>query len=102
MSWVERTPATVLLEEAEPDAQNSSATETTSRVSRLFIAPLRVLTANEASDLPNLFAEIERAVALGHFCGGFFSYECAHFFEPTVQVRTSQAQAGSASLVRRL
>jgi para-aminobenzoate synthetase/4-amino-4-deoxychorismate lyase len=46
-----------------------------------------VLIANDSAELPNLFAEIERAVAVGHFAAGFFSYECGHFFEPTVPTR---------------
>jgi para-aminobenzoate synthetase / 4-amino-4-deoxychorismate lyase len=84
---VEHTPGTVLLEDAESATANSSATEPHAGNSRLFIAPLRVLIANDTAELPSFFAEIERAVAVGHFAAGFFSYECAHFFEPTVPMR---------------
>jgi para-aminobenzoate synthetase / 4-amino-4-deoxychorismate lyase len=90
---VEHTPATVLLEDAESAQANSSANKPHAGNSRLFIAPLRILIANETAELPNLFAEIERAVAVGHFAAGFFSYECAHFFEPTVPTRPGQQQA---------
>jgi para-aminobenzoate synthetase/4-amino-4-deoxychorismate lyase len=90
---VEHTPATVLLEDAESATANPSATEPHSGSSRLFIAPLRVLIANDSAELPNLFAEIERAVAAGQFAAGFFSYECARFFEPTVPMRRGQFQA---------
>ena len=76
---VENTPATVLLETSRPSETEADR----SSFSRLFTAPLRVLIVNEPSDLPNLFAEIESAVALGHYAAGFFSYECGPFFEPT-------------------
>jgi para-aminobenzoate synthetase/4-amino-4-deoxychorismate lyase len=84
---VECTPATVLLEDAESGTANPSATEPHSGNSRLFIAPNRILIANDSAELPNLFAEIERAIAAGHYAAGFFSYDCAHFFEPSVPIR---------------
>jgi para-aminobenzoate synthetase/4-amino-4-deoxychorismate lyase len=83
---VENTPATVLLETSKPSAPGLSS----GSCSRLFTAPLRVLVAGESADLPNLFAEIESAVALGHYAAGFFSYECGHFFEPTVPTARSR------------
>jgi para-aminobenzoate synthetase/4-amino-4-deoxychorismate lyase len=90
---VEHTPATVLLEDAESAAAKPYATEPRAGNSRVFTAPLRILIANESAELPNLFAEIERAVAAGHDAAGFFTYECAHFFEPTVPIRPGQLPA---------
>ncbi len=90
---VEHTPATVLLEDAESATAKPSATEPHAGNSRLFTAPLRVLIANDTAELPNLFAEIERAVAAGHFAAGFFTYECGHFFEATVPMRPSHQPA---------
>jgi para-aminobenzoate synthetase/4-amino-4-deoxychorismate lyase len=77
---IARTPATVLLECARtPDPES-----TKERVSRLFIDPLSVCVAYRASELPALFAEIEKAVASGLCAAGYFTYECGAFFEPTV------------------
>jgi para-aminobenzoate synthetase / 4-amino-4-deoxychorismate lyase len=73
---VEQTPATVLLETSKSSAQPS--------LSRLFIAPLRVIEARESGDLPDLFAQIEAATRSGHFAAGFFAYECGQVFEPKV------------------
>ena len=94
---VEHTPATVLLEDAQsaderPATATPSASEPHPAYSRLFIAPSRVLIANNSADLPNLFAEIESAVAAGHFAAGFFTYECgqllrAHSTGPLQQIR---------------
>jgi para-aminobenzoate synthetase/4-amino-4-deoxychorismate lyase len=81
---VEHTPATVLLESANPHLtpgqpdSGGSATRT-----RLFTAPLRVCVANHPSELPNLFAEIEHSVDAGLYAAGYFAYECGAFFEPT-------------------
>ena len=78
---VEETAGTVLLESAaehgaQPDAAGSI-------LSRLFVSPLRILAAHQPADLPVLFTEIEQAVAAGFHAAGYFSYECAGFFEPT-------------------
>jgi para-aminobenzoate synthetase / 4-amino-4-deoxychorismate lyase len=74
---VEQTPASLLLESAPP-ADSTAAPPT-----RLFTEPLRICIANQLSDLPSLFAEIERAVAEGLYAAGYFTYECGAFFEPT-------------------
>jgi para-aminobenzoate synthetase/4-amino-4-deoxychorismate lyase len=78
---VEETAGTVLLESAaehgaQPDAAGSI-------LSRLFVSPLRILVAHQPADLPVLFTEIEQAVAAGFHAAGYFSYECAGFFEPS-------------------
>ena len=80
---VEQTPETVLLE--------NSLTGAPEQRSWLFTSPLRVITAGEAAQLPNLFALIEGAVAAGCFVAGFFTYECGAAFEPTAAMRSPQA-----------
>ena len=80
---VEHTPATVLLENSQPGAAEPR--------SWLFTSPLRTIAADEAAQLPNLFAEIESAVAAGHSVVGFFTYECGVAFEPKAAMRPSQA-----------
>jgi len=98
---VEETPATVLLECAkppgpEPDSarQAESHTEShTESLTRLFTEPLSILVANHPSELPGLFAEIESAVAAGHFAAGFFTYECGSFFEPTAALTHTESLA---------
>jgi para-aminobenzoate synthetase/4-amino-4-deoxychorismate lyase len=76
---VEQTPATVLLESANPGA---TCAQPDFPASRLFTAPLRICVANRLSEIPTLFAEIERAVASGLYAAGYFTYECGAFFEP--------------------
>jgi para-aminobenzoate synthetase/4-amino-4-deoxychorismate lyase len=100
---VENTPATILLESASPDAEESgadSATPDSSSAphSRLFTAPLRVLTAAQPAHLAQLFAEIESAVAAGLYAAGYFTYECASFFEPTVAQSTHPSRQSSTQL----
>jgi para-aminobenzoate synthetase/4-amino-4-deoxychorismate lyase len=81
---VERTPATVLLECAQPAA----AEVRPETLSRLFIEPLRIFVANEPAQISSLFAEIESAVAAGQFAAGYFAYECGVCFEPTAGMRS--------------
>src|SRR5260370_1736439 len=71
---VARTPGTVLLESAPSGGVGAH--------SRLFLAPVAILTATDASGLDGLFREIEAAVQRGHFAAGYFSYECGSCFEP--------------------
>jgi para-aminobenzoate synthetase/4-amino-4-deoxychorismate lyase len=81
-SLVEHTPGTVLLECSKPGAAEPWT--------RLFTAPARVLSANQPAEIPALFAEIESAVAAGHFAAGFFTYECGACFEPTAELLPSR------------
>jgi para-aminobenzoate synthetase/4-amino-4-deoxychorismate lyase len=81
---VEDTPAAVLLECApESEAEAASAHQYT----RLFLDPVRICIATQPDDLPQLFAEIESAIAAGHYAAGYFTYECGAFFEPTAALR---------------
>ncbi|MGO9336281.1 MAG: aminodeoxychorismate synthase component I [Terracidiphilus sp.] len=79
---VEHRPGTVLLESGRP-ANGVSRPGKLPPPTRLFIDPVRVLTASQAAELASLFAEIERAVASGFYAAGYFSYECGAVFEPT-------------------
>jgi para-aminobenzoate synthetase/4-amino-4-deoxychorismate lyase len=79
---VERTPGAVLLECA-----TESEAESAHPYTRLFLDPIRISTARQPSQLPQLFAEIESAIAAGYFAAGYFTYECGTFFEPTVALR---------------
>ena len=83
---VEQTPATVLLEGGRPNYSEGSEKPWT----RLFTAPLRVVAAWQAAEIPWLFAEIETAVAAGMSAAGFFAYECGNCFEPKAAMRASR------------
>jgi len=74
---VGRMPGTVLLESARPAGPQPAD----SHYTRLFAHPLRLCVANRLEELPQLFAEIESAVAAGLCAAGFFTYECGAFFE---------------------
>jgi para-aminobenzoate synthetase / 4-amino-4-deoxychorismate lyase len=80
---VEQSPATVLLECGNPSHWNTSAAGSAPSLnSQLFIDPLCVRVAYTSADVPELFAEIESAVAAGRIAAGYFSYECGNSFEP--------------------
>jgi para-aminobenzoate synthetase/4-amino-4-deoxychorismate lyase len=87
---VEHVPATVLLESARHGAADPPAEPHHEKYSRLFTCPSSICVANEPAEVPRLFAEIENAVAAGHFAAGFFSYECGSSFEPKAAVRPTQ------------
>jgi para-aminobenzoate synthetase/4-amino-4-deoxychorismate lyase len=74
-SLVEDAPDSVLLESARPSSQE--------KISRLFLAPARVLEAHVPDDVTGLFAQIEDAVDSGFVAAGFLSYECGQAFEPS-------------------
>jgi len=83
-SLVERTPGSVLLESSR---QNSKE-----RTSRIFLSPLGMLEARLATDVAELFARIERALAKGHVAAGFFTYECGQAFEPKAQLHPGDSK----------
>jgi anthranilate/para-aminobenzoate synthase component I len=87
---VERTPGTVLLESAKPAAAQPAPEPQNESRSRLFVVPLRVYAVTEPAELPPLFAEIESAVANGHYAAGFFAYECGNCFEPKAAMRATE------------
>jgi para-aminobenzoate synthetase/4-amino-4-deoxychorismate lyase len=75
LTLVENAPATVLLHTSRPSPEHP--------FSRLFLDPLRVLEVFLPTEIPSLFAEIENALAHGHFVAGYFAYEGGTAFEPT-------------------
>ena len=80
---VEQTPATVLLESAPTLADPAAGSlQPSSAPLRLFTDPVRICLASQLSELPALFREIEQAVSAGLYAAGYFSYECAAYFEP--------------------
>jgi len=91
---VEQIPGTVLLESAAPAGSAPAPGPASSPVSRLFTAPDRILIASHPAELAALFSEVERAVAAGLYAAGYFSYECAAFFEPKL---AASLRAGPAS-----
>ena len=72
--FVASRPESVLLETARFDAEN--------RYSYIFIRPSRVLTAERLEDIPELFAEVDKATQAGRYVAGYLSYECGYHFEP--------------------
>ncbi len=87
----DRTPATVLLEGAQPDKYMNGEEPWT----QLFTAPLHVCEARSSRDLPALFQTIEDAVRAGLCAAGFFSYECGAWFEPKAKMHESPERGGS-------
>jgi para-aminobenzoate synthetase / 4-amino-4-deoxychorismate lyase len=71
---VAESPGSVLLETSRFDSAN--------QCSYLFLNPTRVIAANCLDEIPELFAQIETALASGSHVAGYFSYECGYHFEP--------------------
>ena len=67
-------PGSVLLETSRFDSDN--------QCSYLFLNPVRFIGANSLGEIPNLFSQIEAALASGLHVAGCFSYECGYHFEP--------------------
>ena len=70
---VAENPGAILLETARCDTDNQT--------SHLFLNPIQTLTAQRLEDLPNLFVEIEAALAKDHHVAGYLGYECGYHFE---------------------
>lgn len=71
--FIEKTPGTVLLHSSRPGE---------SRFSRLFTSPLQIIEVHSLDQIPSLFSAIEDATQQGHTAAGYFTYECAQYFEP--------------------
>jgi len=78
LSFVEQTPGSVLLHSSRPGG---------SGISQLFAAPLQVIEVRDLAGLPHLFSKIEDSTASGLFAAGYFSYECAQYFEPAAVLK---------------
>jgi para-aminobenzoate synthetase/4-amino-4-deoxychorismate lyase len=85
-SLVDQTPATMLLEGANREKYESNEEPWT----QLFTAPLRVLVARSAEQMPALFRAIEDALRAGKCAAGFFNYECGAWFEPAAFVPSDE------------
>jgi para-aminobenzoate synthetase / 4-amino-4-deoxychorismate lyase len=68
-------PGSVLLETSRFDESN--------RHSYLFTGPVNILIARELNEIPQVFAQVESALANGFYVAGYFAYECGHHFEPS-------------------
>ncbi|MDB5735104.1 MAG: para-aminobenzoate synthase [Alphaproteobacteria bacterium] len=62
---------------------------------RVFRNPLRVLAADEPSQVPGILDAVEQALAQGHFVAGWLGYELGYTLEPRLAGR-----AGGAPLLR--
>lgn len=89
---VGETPGSVLLETSRFDAENHR--------SYLFLDPLRTLTAHSPDDLPNLFAQIEAAIADGCFVAGFLSYESGYPLQGIADERERDLPLGCFGVYR--
>jgi para-aminobenzoate synthetase / 4-amino-4-deoxychorismate lyase len=68
-------PGSVLLETSRFDPYN--------RHSYLFTDPVNILIARALNEIPNVFTQIESALANGFYVAGYFAYECGYHFEPS-------------------
>ncbi len=70
---VAATPGSVLLQTSRFDASN--------HYSYLFLNPVTTAIASKLDEIPNLFQQIEQALANGLYVAGYLSYECGYHFE---------------------
>jgi len=72
-SIVAGTPESVLLQTSRFDPSN--------RHSYLFLNPVKTIAAKKLDEIPELFRQIEEALASGLHVAGYLSYECGYHFE---------------------
>jgi para-aminobenzoate synthetase/4-amino-4-deoxychorismate lyase len=72
-SVVARNPDSVLLQTSRFDAFN--------KLSLLFFNAVRTIAAIDLDEIPELFRQIDEALASGFYVAGYISYECGHHFE---------------------
>jgi para-aminobenzoate synthetase / 4-amino-4-deoxychorismate lyase len=77
------TPDSVLLETARASTDSAS--------SYLFLHPERILTAETISDIPDLFVQIDQALAEGLYVAGYLSYEAGYAFESSLHALAPDA-----------
>lgn len=82
---VASTPNAVLLETSRFDAENQR--------SLVFLNAERVIQATTLDEVPELFRQMEEALAAGFHVAGYVGYECGYHFE-----RVGDAVAGSQDL----
>jgi para-aminobenzoate synthetase / 4-amino-4-deoxychorismate lyase len=66
-------PGSILLETSRFDPVNEN--------SYLFLNPVLVISTNEQSRIPEVFSQIEKALANRFHVAGYLSYECGYHFE---------------------
>ncbi|MEO8736894.1 MAG: hypothetical protein ABI380_10175, partial [Edaphobacter sp.] len=72
-SLVAGRPNSVLLQTSRFDSSNKR--------SFLFIDPIQTTAAYKLEEIPDLFRQIEQALASGLHVAGFLNYECGYHFE---------------------
>lgn len=72
-SLVAAHPDSVLLQTARFDPSNKQ--------SLLFLDPIRTAAVHKLEEIPELFRDIEQALASGLYAAGFLSYECGYHFD---------------------
>jgi para-aminobenzoate synthetase/4-amino-4-deoxychorismate lyase len=75
---VASTPDSVLLETSRFGAEN--------RRSYLFLDPVRILSTSKVDEVPELFRQLEEALATGLHVAGFVGYECGYHFQPFQEI----------------
>jgi para-aminobenzoate synthetase/4-amino-4-deoxychorismate lyase len=80
-SIVAGTPESVLLQTSRFDPSN--------RHSYLFLNPVKTIAAKTLDEIPELFRQIEEALASGLHVAGYLSYECGYHFERFEDVHLS-------------
>jgi para-aminobenzoate synthetase/4-amino-4-deoxychorismate lyase len=82
-SIVSASANSVLLQTSRFDSANHK--------SLLFLDPVQILSASHLDEIPELFQQIERALAEGFHLAGYLSYECGYHFERFADIDLSTA-----------
>jgi para-aminobenzoate synthetase/4-amino-4-deoxychorismate lyase len=83
-STVAETPNSILLETSRPDAGYQR--------SFLFLDPIRILSAFDLDEIPDLFRQVEQELDAGFHVAGFVSYECGYHFQPFDRVTLAPSE----------
>ena len=60
---------------------HTSRFDSANNKSMLFLDPVRILSASQLDEIPELFREIDQALIAGLHVAGYLSYECGYYFE---------------------
>lgn len=58
----------------------------------LFRDPIRVLSTSKLDEIPDIFRQVEEALAVGFYVAGFLSYECGYHFQPFGRVELADSK----------
>jgi para-aminobenzoate synthetase/4-amino-4-deoxychorismate lyase len=83
---IEESPGAILLESSRFDEVNQH--------SFLFLNPVTVIAVYHLHEIPELFIQIEEALAKGLYVAGYMSYECGYHFEPLKNDRSKSGENG--------